>query len=141
MGVDYYYCGDCDDCFHSDYFRCCSKCENSILNEKKLMLCVNCAEDDDETLAYEDEDDYDQYLCVNCIKDFNFKNEDNLKEYGGLLQNILKRKNRLNSKDYLMEKYQDKLTEAEEDVEYYQKQLKILEQMTITEETIDEDLK
>ena len=42
MGVDYLYCSNCDECFHSDCFEHCGDCGENISIGFDENLCDNC---------------------------------------------------------------------------------------------------
>ena len=44
MGVDFYYCGNCQECLHSDCFDCCGICSDKLIDEQGDYICDACHE-------------------------------------------------------------------------------------------------
>ncbi len=61
MGVDYYYCKSCKECFHYDRFPCCCICEKDIGDCK---YCV-----DEELCIFDEQCDIFEVICNKCIID------------------------------------------------------------------------
>ena len=77
MGVDLYYCKECEECVHSDDFRSCLVCvENSD-------ICVYC----DSHLLLDFSNNKDQYVCEDCVIDYkNIKFEDKNNEINDFMR-------------------------------------------------------
>jgi hypothetical protein len=73
MGVDYYHCKKCNECFHYDRFPQCILCEDDIGD------CEYCV--DEELCIFDDNCDDFKVICNICIKEGSINDIiDNLQE-------------------------------------------------------------
>jgi len=69
MGVDYLYCGKCEECDHEDYFRHCDMCDELFYADCCGHLCDNCDESAKKKVTFEGKE-YFLYLHDSCHKDW-----------------------------------------------------------------------
>ena len=67
MGVDYLYCGNCEECEHEDYFRQCGVCDCRFDADCCGYLCDNCDDENKKKITYEGKEYY-LYLHRICYK-------------------------------------------------------------------------
>ncbi|HRP37508.1 MAG TPA: hypothetical protein PLS50_06910 [Candidatus Dojkabacteria bacterium] len=69
MGVDYLYCGKCEDCYHADDFRRCNMCDELFDAECCGYLCVECDHGSKKKVNFEGKE-YFLYLHDDCHKNW-----------------------------------------------------------------------
>lgn len=69
MGVDYLYCGKCEECECDEYFRRCDLCDDLFDAKCCGYLCDNCDNDYKKKVTFEGKR-YFLYLHDECHKDF-----------------------------------------------------------------------
>ena len=89
MGVDYLYCGKCEECHSDDCFRQCDMCDEKFDAECCGYLCDECDDSAKKIVTFE-EKEYFLYLHDSCHKRwFHVKKsaqKEAIAEYGKLVK-------------------------------------------------------
>lgn len=87
MGVDFFYCPDCNECLHSDCFLRCNACEEKIDSDPVGYVCNQ--HKANHITKYRG---CNLILCESCAKDCEFLQKDpaELSEIIELFENIVK---------------------------------------------------